>query len=163
MLPLCAPIIAGAFEDVNAESALRSRPRYGILCVKSGVYPLVEVSAAVIARGGKVLICRRSGGRCAGLWEFPGGKREPGETSADCLARECAEELGVTLSVGEPLLTLPWAATGMRFTFFAAELLAGEPECRVHDRIVWENPDAFPFYAFCPADTAAIPLLFARG
>ncbi len=57
-----------------------------------------QIAAAVFRRAGKVLLCRRPekpGDSCAGLWEFPGGKREPGESLEQCLIRECREELGI--------------------------------------------------------------------
>ncbi len=61
----------------------------------------IEVAAALIFRGGKLLITQRHAGvHLGGLWEFPGGKREPGETFEQCLAREIREELGVEIVVG---------------------------------------------------------------
>src|ERR1700744_6143582 len=61
-----------------------------------------EVSAALIFHGGKLLISRRPAqAHLGGLWEFPGGKREPGETFEACLVREIREELGVEVSVGK--------------------------------------------------------------
>ena len=60
---------------------------------------MIRVSAGIIRKEGKILICRRGQGRKhAGLWEFPGGKQEAGETAADCLARELQEELGIAAS-----------------------------------------------------------------
>lgn len=144
------------------DSALRTPRCYGILCLTSEVRLLIEVSAAVIFRDDEVLICRRAGGRHAGLWEFPGGKREGDETAAACLVRECDEELGVRLSVGEALAALPWqgADQEMLFTFFAASLDQGEPQCRVHDQIRWVRPNELSSYVFCPADTAVLDRLF---
>ena len=62
---------------------------------------MILVSAAIIRNtAGEILICQRgAGGSCAFLWEFPGGKQEAGETAADCLVRECREELGDRKSV----------------------------------------------------------------
>ncbi|HMB43937.1 MAG TPA: NUDIX domain-containing protein, partial [Luteimonas sp.] len=71
--------------------------------------PLVEVVAGVLqdARG-RILLARRTKGRdLAGLWEFPGGKREPGESAEAALARELQEELGVQVTVGAPLIAVP--------------------------------------------------------
>ena len=82
---------------------------------------MVNVTAAVIGREGRVLLCRRpQGKRCAGLWEFPGGKVEPGETLAACLVRECREELGVSLCVGRAIAVVE--RDGLRITFLLARL-----------------------------------------
>lgn len=62
---------------------------------------MIFVSAAIIRNtAGEILICQRgAGGSCAFLWEFPGGKQEAGETAADCLVRECREELGIEIDI----------------------------------------------------------------
>src|SRR5881409_3321220 len=66
-------------------------------------YP-IEVAAGVVFRQGQVLITqRRPGGHLGGLWEFPGGKRESGETFEECLQRELREELGIEVDVGQSL------------------------------------------------------------
>lgn len=86
-----------------------------------------EIAAAVIRRDGRLLLCRRAerpGDSCAGLWEFPGGKREPGGKLEDCLVRECREELGVQvkpLRVREQLTHI-YPEITVRLTFFDAEL-----------------------------------------
>lgn len=62
---------------------------------------MLHVAAVILRRDEKVLICRRGpGGSCGNLWEFPGGKVEPGESPADCARRECREELGVEVELG---------------------------------------------------------------
>ena len=59
---------------------------------------MTEVAAAILRRDGKILICqRKEGGNCSLLWEFPGGKREAGETMEQCAIRECKEELGIAV------------------------------------------------------------------
>ena len=59
---------------------------------------MTEVAAAILRRDGKILICqRKEGGNCSLLWEFPGGKREAGETMEQCVVRECQEELGIVI------------------------------------------------------------------
>ena len=71
---------------------------------------MLHVTAAVIEREGRVLVARRRGGdRFAGLWEFPGGKIEPGEAPRDCLRREILEELGLDVEVGASLGEYPYA------------------------------------------------------
>jgi mutator protein MutT/uracil-DNA glycosylase family 4 len=79
------------------------------LAARAG-FPVVEVVAAVVRRGGRYLVTRRAPGKhLAGLWEFPGGKRHPGESLEDALRRELAEELGVDARAGERLAVVPWA------------------------------------------------------
>lgn len=112
---------------------------------------MIDVTAAVIARGGRVLLCRRpEGKRCAGLWEFPGGKAEPGETLRMCLARECREELGVELRVGHTLACIE--RDGLRITFFAARLAQGEPQLLEHSALAWVTPEQAQARALCPSD-----------
>ena len=70
----------------------------------------IEVVAALLLRGEKFLACQRRAHKARGLlWEFVGGKVEPGETKTQALVRECQEELGVTVSVGRPVLELTHA------------------------------------------------------
>ena len=112
---------------------------------------MIDVTAAVIARGGRVLLCRRpEGKRCAGLWEFPGGKAEPGETLEMCLARECREELGLDLCVGNPLACV--TRDGLRITFFAARIAQGEPQLLEHSELAWVTPEQARCHALCPSD-----------
>ena len=112
---------------------------------------MIDVTAAVIARGGRVLLCRRpEGKRCAGLWEFPGGKAAPDETLEECLARECREELGVELRVGRALACVE--RDGLRITFFAARLAQGEPQLLEHSALAWVTPEQARTYALCPSD-----------
>ena len=87
---------------------------------------MILVSAAIIRNtAGEILICQRgAGGSCAFLWEFPGGKQEAGETAADCLVRECREELGIEIDIVALLeqtsYTYPDNKIGL--SFFAAHL-----------------------------------------
>ena len=85
---------------------------------------MTEVSAGIVRDGeGRILVCRRGEGRRnAHLWEFPGGKREPGEDAAACLRRELEEELRLPITAVRPV----WEAEegGIRFTFLTAETAA---------------------------------------
>ncbi|MBI3942638.1 MAG: A/G-specific adenine glycosylase [Chloroflexi bacterium] len=93
--------------------------------------PHYEVAAGVIQQGDYYLVARRSeGGMLGGLWEFPGGKQEPGETLPECLMRELQEELGIIVQVGPELITLKHGYTHFKITLhaFACTLLEGEPE-----------------------------------
>ncbi|MDL2317505.1 (deoxy)nucleoside triphosphate pyrophosphohydrolase [Eubacteriales bacterium OttesenSCG-928-A19] len=113
---------------------------------------MINVSAAVIIHGNRVLVCRRADGRYAGLWEFPGGKREPGETAAACVARECREELGIAIDAGSLLAAYAWEDS-IHFSFFLATLREGTPECLDHSEVRWVDADALQALTFCPADT----------
>jgi len=91
----------------------------------------VEVSAALIFRHGKLLITQRQAqAHLGGLWEFPGGKRESGETFEQCLVREIREELGVEISVGELFAEVAhdYPEKSVQLKFFVCQLLAGEPQ-----------------------------------
>lgn len=119
---------------------------------------MVDVTAAVIVRGGRVLLCQRPKGKsCAGLWEFPGGKVESGETLAACLARECREELGVCLRVGRTLCAVTRGE--LRITFLLAEIAQGQPQLREHSAMIWATPEQARAYALCPSDREVLPSL----
>ena len=112
---------------------------------------MIDVTAAVIARDGRVLLCRRPQGKHhAGLWEFPGGKTEPGETLEACVARECREELGIDLRVGRALACV--VRDGLRITFLAAQIVRGEPQLLEHSALAWVTPEQARTYALCPSD-----------
>lgn len=124
-----------------------------------GSVVMIDVSAGVILRGGRLLICQRSRPpKHAGLWEFPGGKREPYETAAQCLHRECQEELGILLSVGDVIAELDWGDSdgAIHFTFLQATVQAGEPESKEHSTTQWIFPEHLRDFAFCPADALAL-------
>ena len=90
----------------------------------------IKVSAALIFQHCKLLITQRhAGAHLGGLWEFPGGKREPGETSEQCLVRELREELGIEIEVGELFEEVSHAYTekAVRLKFFTCKLISGEP------------------------------------
>ncbi len=125
----------------------------------------VQVAAAIIEQEGKILICRRGGGGdCANLWEFPGGKREPGETPEACLARECLEELGISVCVLDVYASYAYRYPGreIAFVFFRAKITGGEPRLRVHQELCWAAPGQLRAFDFCPADEAVVDRL-ARG
>ena len=112
---------------------------------------MIEVSAGVIRRaGGAVLICQRGEGRHnAHLWEFPGGKREPGETAEGCLIRELREELALPVTNVKPLCARE--AEGIRFTILTAETDA-EPTRTEHEAALFVPARDMLRYPFCPAD-----------
>ena len=124
----------------------------------------VEVVAAVIEREGLLLITRRRAGtHLSGLWEFPGGKPEPGERQEDALVREIREELGTLVSVGERIETVEWQYPDKRvsLTFFRCAL-AGEPRPLEGQEMAWVTPADLARYRFPEADAALIEQL-SRG
>lgn len=112
---------------------------------------MMEVSAGIIRRkDGAVLICQRGEGHHhAHQWEFPGGKREAGESAEACLIRELREEL--SLPVTDVVPRMAREAEGIRFTFLTAET-AAEPVMTEHEAALFVRPRAMLGYAFCPAD-----------
>ncbi len=127
-----------------------------------------RVTCAVMIRGGRVLLARRSQGqKNAGLWEFPGGKVEKGETDAECLAREIREEFGVGGSVGEHVCDSHCAYEEYGFEItLCAYLFTPESEqfdLQVHDAVDWYDGATLKQAALSPADLpiaeAVIPLL----
>ena len=116
---------------------------------------MTEVVAALIWQGGKFLICQRPAHKARGLlWEFVGGKVEPGETKAAALVRECREELAVELSVGDVFMevTHEYPDLTVHLTLFHAAIAEGEPQKLEHNDIRWITPSQIPDYDFCPAD-----------
>lgn len=115
----------------------------------------VHVVAAMIKKGGHILICQRPAHKArALLWEFPGGKVDPGETPEAALIRECREELAVDIQVGSLYMQVTHAYPDLtvRLSLYWAGLTAGEPQALEHEAIRWASPGEFPSYAFCPAD-----------
>ena len=121
---------------------------------------MTAISAAICWDAqGRVLICQRGpGGSCAYLWEFPGGKIEPGESAEDCLVRECQEELGVQMAVGPCVAesTYRYVDREVYIRFFHAALVQGEPQLHVHEAMLWAEPQTLSDFDFCPADEAVI-------
>lgn len=121
---------------------------------------MIHVSAAIIQNmQGEILICQRgSGGNCACLWEFPGGKQEPDETLEECLIRECKEEMEITISIiglfAETLYTYP--DQEIAFSFFKAEIIDGTIKKDIHNDIRWVSPIELCQYEFCPADMEVV-------
>ncbi len=116
---------------------------------------MTEVVAALIWANNKFMICQRPAHKARGLlWEFVGGKVEPGETKAQALIRECREELAVTLAVGEVFMDVVHAYPDLtvHLTLFNATIAEGVPQKLEHNDIRWITPGEIPDYAFCPAD-----------
>ena len=117
---------------------------------------ITEVVAALIWDKGHFLICQRPAHKARPLlWEFVGGKVEPGETKEQALIRECQEELVITLSVGDVFTEVvhEYPDISIRLTLFNATIAEGIPQKLEHNDIRWITVDEIDQYSFCPADT----------
>ena len=123
---------------------------------------VTEVVAALIRDGDKFLICQRPAHKARGLlWEFVGGKVEPGETKEQALIRECREELAVTLSVGEVFMEVDheYPDLNVHLTLSNAVISEGTPRMLEHNDIRWITVGEIPQYEFCPADETVLKKL----
>lgn len=123
---------------------------------------VTEVVAALIWDGDRFLICQRPAHKARGLlWEFVGGKVEPGETKEQALIRECREELAVTLSVGEVFMEVDheYPDLDVHLMAFNAAISEGTPRMLEHNDIRWITVGEIPQYEFCPADKAILKKL----
>ena len=119
-----------------------------------------DVAAALIWQTGedgirRFMICQRPRHKSNGqLWEFVGGKREPGETLEQTLIRECREELDITVSVGDLFMEVyhTYPDIDIRLLLFHCRIAAGEPKLLEHEALAWITPAEIPDYHFCPAD-----------
>ncbi len=115
----------------------------------------IDVVAALLWERDKFLICQRPAGKSRGmLWEFPGGRVEPGETLQQGLARECSEALAVTMQVGNPFMQImhEYPDLLIRLTLFQCILDTGIPQALEHHATQWVHPSLAEEYPFCPAD-----------
>ena len=127
--------------------------------------PHYDVTAGVIWRGEQLLVAQRPLDKMlGGLWEFPGGKCQEGETLAECLQRELREELGVEVAVGEPVAVVPHAYTHFRITLHAFDctLVAGEPRAIEVADVRWTTLDAVDQFAMAVTDQQIVAALKAR-
>ena len=116
---------------------------------------MVEVVAALIWKNGKFMICQRPAHKARGLlWEFVGGKVEPGETKEQALVRECREELAVTVAVQDEFMSLvhEYPDIIIHLTVFNAYIAEGVPQLLEHNDVRWIPPKEIKNYDFCPAD-----------
>lgn len=116
---------------------------------------MVEVVAALIWDENTFMICQRPAQKARGLlWEFVGGKVEPGETKQQALIRECREELAVTLRVGDVFMDVVHAYPDItvHLTLYLATIAEGVPQKLEHADIQWITSAQIPNYEFCPAD-----------
>jgi 8-oxo-dGTP diphosphatase len=116
---------------------------------------LIRVVACVIERGGRLLVCQRpEHKRHGGLWEFPGGKLEEGETHLDGARRELGEELGIEVTAVGPV-DFAMVDPGSRFRIeFVPATAEGEPRCIEHTRVAWLAERALLELPLAPSDLA---------
>lgn len=118
---------------------------------------MVEVVAALIWREGRFLICQRPENKARGLlWEYVGGKVEPGETQEEALIRECREELDIKVSVRDVYMRVvhEYPDITIRLTLFNADITEGEIRLIEHKSFRWITPGEIPEFTFCPADVS---------
>ncbi|GAA1839999.1 (deoxy)nucleoside triphosphate pyrophosphohydrolase [Asanoa iriomotensis] len=122
----------------------------------------VIVGAAIVAER-KVLACARSHPpELAGMWEFPGGKVEPGESETGALVRECQEELGVRIAVGDRIGDdIPLGHRRTVLKIFAARLVDGQPQPLEHAALRWLDRDELDEVPWLPADAPIVAALRA--
>lgn len=123
---------------------------------------MTEVVAALIWQGERFLACQRPPHKARGLlWEFVGGKVEPGETWEQALIRECREELDVTVRVGGVFMELvhEYPDLTVHLTLFHAGIAEGTPRLLEHQALRWLTVEEMDQYPFCPADQAILARL----
>ena len=124
------------------------------------------IGVGVVLNGaGEVLIDQRlDEGLLGGLWEFPGGKQEPGEAIEATIARELREELAIEAEVGEELITLEhsYSHKRLRFVVHLCRWLAGEPQALASQQVRWVAPDGLAAFPFPAANARIIAALLER-
>ena len=126
---------------------------------------MTEVVAALIWDKDKFMICQRPATKArALLWEFVGGKVEPGETKEQALIRECQEELAITLNVGSEFMAVmhEYPDISVHLTLFNATIAEGVPQKLEHNDIRWITVNEISQYKFCPADEVILQRLRAE-
>lgn len=126
----------------------------------------ITVVGAVIRSNGRILCAQRGPhGSLPGLWEFPGGKVEPGETARAALEREIAEELRCEVEVGERVVTTEYEYDFgvVSLTTFYCALINGSPTLTEHAQVRWLTPEDLRSIDWAPADIAAVDLLVATA
>ena len=122
-------------------------------------FPHVVVAAAIVQRGEKILITRRPlGVHQGGLWEFPGGKQEVGETLEECLRRELKEEIDIMVGAVTPFYTLchRYPEKAVSLHFFTCSLSAGSPRPLGCTELAWVSQAELPSYQFPEADRPVV-------
>lgn len=121
-----------------------------------------DVVAALIWDQNRFMICQRPAHKARGLlWEFVGGKVEPGESMEDALIRECREELDITVQVGDVFTQVvhEYPDIHIRLTLFHCTIQNGTPTLLEHQDLRWIRPAEIPNFDFCPADKDILALI----
>jgi A/G-specific adenine glycosylase len=150
---LCRARATGAQGDLPRKAPRKATPHHDIAC-------------GVVWRRGRVLIDRRPAeGLLGGLWEFPGGKVEPGETPAEAAGREIREETGIEVTVGEPIARVDHAYTHFRITLhaFHCQWQAGRAKPLGSAAVRWVRPSELTRYAFPKANRAILDAVAPPG
>ena len=127
---------------------------------------MTEVVAALIWDGDRFLACQRPSYKARGnLWEFVGGKVEPGETKEQALVRECMEELAITVEVGTLFMdvTHTYPDLTVHLSLFHCRIVSGEPKLLEHQDARWVTVQEMDQLEFCPADEVILDRLRNRA
>ncbi len=127
---------------------------------------MIQVTAAVLRRDGRILIARRKKGKHMGnKWEFPGGKIDPGETPEECLARELAEEFSILARVGRFLVSTRFQneVVSLELLAYEAEHLSGDFQLHEHEEIRWVLPEEALQFDLADSDRTIALELIRRG
>ena len=121
----------------------------------------IDVVAAIIYKDGAYFATQRGYGEFEGMWEFPGGKIEPGETPEDALKREIQEELGVDIVIENILCTTEYDYSSFHLTMhcYLCSIASGEIELREHKSARWLRPEELGSVEWLPADKDVISRL----
>lgn len=123
---------------------------------------MIRVTAAIITNSGKVFIAKRKPpGRMPGMWEFPGGKIEEGETPEQCLKRELHEEFGVDAVIGRHLGTsvYPYEFYTVELMAFQTKIIGGEIRLNDHSDMAWVECRDLDGFEFAPADILFVEMI----
>lgn len=123
---------------------------------------MVEVVAALIWDKDRFMICKRPANKARGLlWEFVGGKVEPGETKEQALIRECSEELAITVLPADVFCDVvhEYPDISIHLTLYNCTISKGTPKLLEHCDLKWIIPSEIPNYSFCPADKHILELI----
>jgi len=133
---------------------------------RSANRPYLEVAAALVWDGDRILITRRPPGTyMEGYWEFPGGKREPGETLEQCVKRELREELGLEVEVLEYLsrVSHEYEDRVIELHVFRCRILKGDAEAKESQEICWADAEDLDTYLFAPPDKEIVKKIVLKS